>query len=869
MDFPTGGVEIEGDLESNTPTSGVGDWLNGTAGAGGFIFNNDGTPVDPSFSLLAMDLYNTGADNVFTGGSKSFQSPAAWTWTNSSATGKGDINNAFYHLGVENAGTSSSKEWIVIGSDRRTTTGTSYIDFELYQETVETNGSFGFDTDGLEGGRTVNDILLTIEYGSGGSVANVFFYLWKPVGSGFDYVLQTTTTINAFAATNSTTVSTPMGSFGTPTYTPRQFVEGAINLTDVFGSTSDPCIGVSFKTLLIKTKASNSRTASLNDFVEPIQVEIQFGTAEISYDPATVCEDDPNILPIQTGISGGTYTAAPASLDIDASTGEVDIVNSDPGIYTITYTYVTNGCTKTATTTLTIVENPDAPVSSGDIEECEQDPIQTLDANNAITVAAGTTVVWYDAAADGTSVMNPILNTVGTVTYYAEAVDDVSSCTSLTRTPVTLTINPAPDAPVSSGDIEECEQDPIQTLDANDAITVAAGTTIVWYDAATGGSVVSDPTLSAVGTVTYYAEAVADGTDCTSLTRTAVTLTINPAPDAPVSSGTIEECEQDPIQTLDANDAITVATGTTVVWYDAPTGGSIVATPILNTVGTITYFAQADDAVTGCSSLTRTSVTLTILDAPDAPVSSGDIEECEQDPIQTLNANDAITPVMGTVISWYDAASGGTSVVNPILSVVGTVTYYAEAVNPQTGCGSTSRTAVTLTINPAPDAPVSSGDIEECEQDPIQTLDANDALVTSLSEMSPSEGLTTSASASLISVVWYDAATGGSVVSDPTLSAVGTVTYYAEAVADGTDCTSLTRTAVTLTINPAPDAPVSSGDIEECEQDPIQTLDANDAITVAAGTTVVWYDAATGGSVVSDPTLSAVGTVTYYAEAVA
>ena len=144
----------------------------------------------------------------------------------------------------------------------------------------------------------------------------------------------------------------------------------------------------------------------------------------------------------------------------------------------------------------------------------------------------------------------------------------------------------------------------------NDAITPTTGQTVVWYDAATGGNVVASPTLNTVGTVTYWAEGVVDGTDCASLTRTSVTLTIEPAATAPISTGDITECEEDPIQTLDANDAITPTTGQTVVWYDAATGGNVVASPTLNTVGTVTYWAEGVVDGTDCASLTRTSVTL-------------------------------------------------------------------------------------------------------------------------------------------------------------------------------------------------------------------------------------------------------------------
>jgi hypothetical protein len=44
-------------------------------------------------------------------------------------------------------------------------------------------------------------------------------------------------------------------------------------------------------------------------------------------------------------------------------------------------------------------------------------------------------------------------------------------------------------------------------------------------------------------------------------------------------------------------------------------------------------------------------------------------------------------------------------------------------------------------------------------------------------------------------------------------------------------------------------APTSGGDLTECEATPIQTLTA--AATSPIGSTVVWYNAATGGSIVA------------------
>jgi hypothetical protein len=87
--------------------------------------------------------------------------------------------------------------------------------------------------------------------------------------------------------------------------------------------------------------------------------------------------------------------------------------------------------------------------------------------------------------------------------------------------------------------------------------------------------VVANPTLNTVGNVTYYAEAVDDATGCVSSSRTAVVLTINARPVNPVSGGNKTECAQSPIQTLTAT--ATVASGATIVWYDAPTGGNTIA----------------------------------------------------------------------------------------------------------------------------------------------------------------------------------------------------------------------------------------------------------------------------------------------------
>ncbi len=499
--------------------------------------------------------------------------------------------------------------------------------------------------------------------------------------------------------------------------------------------------------------------------------------------------------------------------------------------------------------------------------------------------------------------------------------DAGSSCPSLGRTPVTLTLHPAPAPPTSGGDRTECEQSPIQILTAS--ATAPAGASIVWYDAASGGNIVPSPTLNSVSTVIYYAQSEDGATGCPSTSRTAVALSIQPASAPPVSGGDQTECEASPTQTLTATAAVPL--GFSINWYDAASGGNLVANPILDAVGTITYYAESSNDVTSCKSNSRSSVTLTIEAVPAAPTSGGDQTECEASPTQTMTAT-AAAPVGATVI-WYDAASGGNTVGSPTLNSVGTVTYYAESRTMGSGCISPSRTPVTLTMNSIPtiaatpaspscsadlttysasvdvsrgtvtssegtvtdnggnnwtisgiasgnnitvtvteanscsqtlsinapncacptvNTPTSGGDQTECEANPIQTLTAT--------AIPPSGAI----------IVWYDAATNGNIVASPTLNTVGATTYYAESVDDVNSCTSATRTPVTLTIQDAPAAPTSGGDQTECESTPTQRLTAT--ATPIVGTDILWYDAASGGNAVANPILDAVGTITYYAE---
>ncbi|MES2398087.1 MAG: PKD-like domain-containing protein [Bacteroidota bacterium] len=84
--------------------------------------------------------------------------------------------------------------------------------------------------------------------------------------------------------------------------------------------------------------------------------------ASFTYSSATYCQTGNNPSPNLTGLSGGTYSATPAGLIINPSTGVISLVTSALGTYTVTY--ATNGtCPNTSSVTITITNAPSANFS--------------------------------------------------------------------------------------------------------------------------------------------------------------------------------------------------------------------------------------------------------------------------------------------------------------------------------------------------------------------------------------------------------------------------------------------------------------------------------------------------------------------------
>ncbi|MGY3214762.1 Ig-like domain-containing protein [Mucilaginibacter sp. HD30] len=232
--------------------------------------------------------------------------------------------------------------------------------------------------------------------------------------------------------------------------------------------------------------------------------------------------------------------------------------------------------------------------------------------------------------------------------------------------------------------------------------TARPNTVFNWYTAETGGVPIftgaSYTTPLLTSNTTYYVAASRAG--CTDESeRTPVTITINAAPGAPnltVANTTI--CAGD-VAVLAVASPLA---GISYRWYDAATGGAPLftgnsfTTPVLN--ASRSYFVEAVNAG-GCSSATRAEAVITVQPKPAAPILTANNQTVNAGQTAIINATSATS---GVIFNWYTTGSAttpfftGASYTTPALYT--SQTYYVNSVN-STGCQSSTRTAITITVN--------------------------------------------------------------------------------------------------------------------------------------------------------------------------
>ncbi len=502
-------------------------------------------------------------------------------------------------------------------------------------------------------------------------------------------------------------------------------------------------------------------------------------------------------------------------------------------------------------------------------------------------------IYWYSASTGGSllftgsSFTTPSISS--TTTYYVET---GNTCRS-SRMSVNAIVNVPPAAP-SVTDGARCGSG-VVTLSAN------SSSQINWYTVSTGGTSIATgntfTTPSISSTTTYYVDA---GISCLS-PRVSIHAIINSYALSPTTTD-VARC---------GNGSVTLVASSPeqIYWYDAPTGGNLLATasnyttPVLS--ATTLYYVEAGN---NCRS-TRVIVQADINRLPSSPAVNNS-SRCGSGTV-TLNA------VSSNTINWFAVSSGGSSIstgssfTTPVIT--NTSTYYVEA---NDGCPS-PRVAIQAIVNQVPSTPITSN-VTLCNSgSAILTATSNGILNwfmnpiggTSLSTgstfttsvvnitdtfyvqagdicltaripvivivtVAPSTpttfggsrcgtGSVTLTANSTDQVNWYTSNSGGTSIGTGlnylTPSISSTTTFYADA---GLGCNS-PRVAVVATVNSAPvDPTVTNG--SRCGTGTVP-------LAAAASNSLNWFSASSGGSIIFSganfTTPSLVSSSTYYVEA--
>ncbi|WP_242920027.1 gliding motility-associated C-terminal domain-containing protein [Pontibacter liquoris] len=425
-----------------------------------------------------------------------------------------------------------------------------------------------------------------------------------------------------------------------------------------------------------------------------------------------------------------TYTWSPAT-GLSATTGsQVTAAPTATTTYTITGKNTATNCTATTTFTV-VVNNPPVVKATASVQQ-----ICLGQGTSTLTASGADTYTWAPATGlSSTTGASVIATPATTTTYTVTGVNQATGCSSSTK--VTIQVNPLP--VVNAGpDITICNK-PVATKLAG---SPEGGT---W----SGEHVSADGTFTPpVQTGTYeLTYTYANQLGCTSSDKVVVTV------------------EEAPVANAGSDQVVCLNSGAFSL-QGFPAGGTWSGNQV-DSKGTFTPAATGTFLLTytfgtgSCATTDQVQVTVNAL--PQAPVVATPQPVCPGSGTSLQVSNPQ------GLIAWYDAPTGGqllkegATFDTPVLDR--TTSYYVQTTIAG-GCTSTRR-MVTVTVHPATPAPV---------VDPVQLC-------------GPGNTATLVANGTATMYEWYDAPTGGNLISDKrtftTTALPASRSYYVQAIING------------------------------------------------------------------------------------
>lgn len=417
-------------------------------------------------------------------------------------------------------------------------------------------------------------------------------------------------------------------------------------------------------------------------------------TPAVAGNNQTLCDTSATLAGNAPAVGTGTWTLVSGTGTITTpSSPSSGVTGLAVGTNVFRWTTSNGVCaTSTSDVTITVDEAPTVAIAGQDQSICAD---TTSLIGNVPTVGTGQwTLISGSGSITAPGSPNSGLTNVGVGTNEFVWTTSNGVCPSSADT---ITVTRFADPSVSVAGQAQSVCDTMATLSANTPTVGTGAWTLV-----SGSGTITSPNSSSSGVTglgigaNVFRWTISNGVCATSTDD--VVITRNALPANPTATGNLAICEGDSTTLTAASGA----TGASFEWWDASTGGSSLATTTAFATGPLSnsfiYWVEVTDSATGCTS-DRASVIVTVTPLPAAPISAGDLVICSGDTIPTLS----VTAQSGQIVDWYAAATGGTSLASGSSFTPTTGgTYYAEASDSTLGCLSTSRTAVTLTINPLP-----------------------------------------------------------------------------------------------------------------------------------------------------------------------
>ncbi|PCE62615.1 Ig-like domain-containing protein [Sediminicola luteus] len=439
------------------------------------------------------------------------------------------------------------------------------------------------------------------------------------------------------------------------------------------------------------------------------------------------CTDESSFL-VNVGttpaIDGASYSCAPdlSTYDVTFTLNAGTITSVSEGALTgntvsgitagndLDITVDSNGCIRILTYTAPDCSCPTIalPINAVSSAICEGTPNIPVSVELDPT-GLGNQVMWYDAPTAGLLIgtgttFTPTVTAVGNYSYYAEAIQTVSGCSSASRLQVDYTIHASVTAQVLP-DIASCDSYELPVLTPGN----------FYFAESNGGGTPYSPgdLITSDQTIYIYNQS---GTTPNCTDESSFNITINPTPTV-----TLEDTNCAPDRTsyrvtfsVSSNTAMVstnvgIINGNTI--SDIPAGLDL---QISVSENGCTYTENVIAPDCSCPQL-------------DAPIAVDNYEICENQPSPSLNV--LLPTTGGDTIEWYDQPIGGNLLATgtnytPVINGQGTYSYYAQTTEAASNCTSDTRTQVNLEVYPLPIVDILPNQ-ESCETYTLPPLSLN------------------------------------------------------------------------------------------------------------------------------------------------